>query len=264
MRALARACHPGPTVAVTTIALLLGVAFSMDVWGLLLVGVTVLVGQLSIGWSNDWLDAARDRDAGRQGKPFVSGDVTVERLRSAALVALATSVPLSLLAGWDAGISHLVLVGSGWAYNLRVKATLWSPVPYLVGFGALPVYVSLAASVATEWWWSVSAGLLGAAAHFANAAPDIEVDLVQGIRGAPQRLGARLSLVVTFALLAVVGTVLVVQSATGGATVFTSTIAFTPVLVGLVLAIRGGATRAVFVAVLVAAVVDVTLLVWLA
>ncbi|GAA3069822.1 hypothetical protein GCM10020254_12000 [Streptomyces goshikiensis] len=38
-----------------------------------------------------------------------------------------------------------------------------------------------------------AAALLGAGAHFANVLPDIEDDLSTGIRGLPQRLGARRS-----------------------------------------------------------------------
>jgi 4-hydroxybenzoate polyprenyltransferase len=136
--------------------------------------------------------------------------------------------------------------------------------PYLVGFGALPVYVSVAAGVAPQWWWSASAGLLGAAAHFANAAPDIAADLQHGVRGAPQRLGARPSLLVCFSLLAVVALVLLLQQPTGSWLLGIGVATFTPVVIGALLAVRGGATRAVFIAVMLAAVVDVALLVWLA
>jgi 4-hydroxybenzoate polyprenyltransferase len=236
----------------------------LDARGLLLVGVTVMVGQLSIGWSNDWLDAARDLAADRSSKPSVSGAVSVEHLRSAALMALVLSVPLSLAAGWNAGVWHLVLVASGWAYNLGLKAMRWSPLPYLIGFGSLPIYVSVAAGVTPQWWWSASAGLLGVAAHFANAAPDIEADLQHGVRGAPQRLGAHFSLIVCFSLLALVAAVLLLQLSAGLWLAVVGVIALVPVVVGASLAVRGGATRAVFIAVMCAAVVDVALLVTLA
>ena len=45
-------------------------------------------------------------------------------------------------------------------------------------------------------WWLVGAGAaLGAAAHLANVAPDLEEDLATGVRGLPHRLGARASAV---------------------------------------------------------------------
>ena len=54
MLELVRASHPAPSVVVTTIAVLLAVGVSATPAMVLLIGVTVLVGQLSIGWSNDW------------------------------------------------------------------------------------------------------------------------------------------------------------------------------------------------------------------
>ena len=61
----------------------------------------------------------------------------------------------------------------------------------MTGFGALPAGVVAAAPGApTAPWWLVTAGgALGAAAHFANVAPDLEDDLATGVRGpaAPAR-----------------------------------------------------------------------------
>ena len=58
--ALAAACHPEPTVAVTAMATALAATTGRDAVGVLLVAVAVLTGQLSIGWLNDYLDADRD------------------------------------------------------------------------------------------------------------------------------------------------------------------------------------------------------------
>ena len=65
-----------------------------------------------------------------------------------------------------------------WSYNLGLKSTPLSLVAYLVGFGVLPAIATLArADPAWPSWWAVTVGaLLGAAAHFANAAPDLEDD----------------------------------------------------------------------------------------
>jgi len=41
------------------------------------------------------------------------------------------------------------------------------------------------------------AGLLGVGAHFANTVGDTEADAATGVRGLPQRIGARASLVTT-------------------------------------------------------------------
>ncbi len=261
MVALGRACHPGPTLAVTTIALLLGVSVGLESWLLLVVAATVLVGQLSIGWSNDWLDGARDRAAGRTDKPVVSGQVPADALRNAAFGAAAASVPLSVVPGWP-GLWHLVLVGSGWAYNLRLKGTIWSPVPYLLGFGALPVYVVGVSGTPVEWWMVMAGSLLGAAVHFANAAPDVEQDRAVGVFGLPQRLGESRSVLVALALLALAGLVLLGQlSAGGGTRAVALLVVMVPLTAGAVLVVMNRTGRSVFRLVMVAAVVDVGLLV---
>src|SRR5690606_32455546 len=56
---LLRACHPGPTAAVSLLMTALAVAWGRGVVGSVLVFVSVLAGQLSIGWSNDLIDADR-------------------------------------------------------------------------------------------------------------------------------------------------------------------------------------------------------------
>jgi 4-hydroxybenzoate polyprenyltransferase len=195
LRALVLATHLGPTVAVTTVATLLAVAAGLTGGRSALVCVAVLAGQASIGWSNDWLDADRDRAVSRADKPVVQGAVRPGQLRSAALVAASLAVVLSLLLGTVPGLLLLVLVASGWAYNAGLKRTAASAVPYVTGFGALPAGVVAAAPgmPMAPWWLVTAGGALGAAAHLANVAPDLEDDLATGVRGLPHRLGARAS-----------------------------------------------------------------------
>lgn len=197
---LARGCHPGPTVVVTAVTALLSIVAGASWQTAVLATVTVLTGQLSIGWANDWLDA--ERDATRGDKPTATGAVRASSLRTAAFIALAATVLLSLSAG-PTGLWQLLLVGSGWTYNLGVKATPWSPAPFAVGFGALPVYTQLMSGADVTGWLVVGGAILGVAAHFANAAPDVELDRSHGILGLPQRVGTRGSWVIASALLAV-------------------------------------------------------------
>ena len=215
LRALALATHLGPTVAVTTVATLLAVAAGLPGGRVALVCVAVLAGQASIGWSNDWLDADRDRAVARADKPVVQGAVEPGRLRSAALIAAALAVVLSLRLGAVPGLLLLVLVASGWAYNAGLKRTAASVVPYLTGFGALPAGVVAAApGTPTAPWWLVTAGAaLGGAAHLANVAPDLEDDLATGVRGLPHRLGARASALTAALLLGAASVVLVLGPA---------------------------------------------------
>ncbi|MFW3172866.1 UbiA family prenyltransferase [Geodermatophilus sp. CPCC 206100] len=210
-RALVLATHPGPAVAVTVVATLLAVAAGVPAGRVVLVAAAVLAGQASIGWSNDWLDADRDRAVARADKPVVQGAVSPSLLRSVALGSAAVAVVLSLLLGPVPGVLLLVLVASGWAYNAGLKATAASLVPYVTGFGALPAGVVAAApgGPGAPWWLVAAGGALGAAAHLANVAPDLEDDLATGIRGLPHRLGARVAAVTGAALLGAASLVLV-------------------------------------------------------
>lgn len=189
--ALLRSSHPGPSVGVTLITVLLGVAVGLEPWRVALLGATLAFNQLSIGLSNDWLDAARDRAAGRRDKPIAHGEMPVAVVRNAAIGAAAVSIALSLTLGIPFAIAHLVAVGSGWAYNVWFKHGPLSPLPFVVSFGLLPALATLALpQPAIAAWWAVLAGaLLGIAAHVSNVLPDLDDDAVTGVRGLPHRLG---------------------------------------------------------------------------
>lgn len=203
--ALLRASHLGPTVVVTSLCTALAVAIGAPAGSVLLVLGVVLAGQLSIGWSNDWLDAARDRAVGRADKPVVSGGVTPAGLRAAACTALAVAVVLALAAGPAAAAAHLGVVAMGWAYNLGLKSTVLSWLPYAVAFGLLPAFVVLAlpGDAAPAGWLPAVGAVLGVGAHLANVLPDLEDDAATGVRGLPHRLGRRRTAVLAPAVLAV-------------------------------------------------------------
>ncbi|KRF29276.1 hypothetical protein ASG91_05255 [Phycicoccus sp. Soil802] len=190
---MVRACHPGPTLAVTVLVALLSVALDLDLATGILVTTAVFTGQLTIGWSNDLIDAARDRAVAREDKPLASGELSEALVRRAIGVAGVACVVLSFLCGWRSALVHLFLgVGSGWAYNLGLKRTAWSALPYAVAFGALPAVVSLAAPD-RAWppvWMMATGAVLGVGAHLLNALPDLSDDAATGVRGLPQRLGA--------------------------------------------------------------------------
>jgi 4-hydroxybenzoate polyprenyltransferase len=213
--ALARSTHPGPTVAVTLLATLLAVGMRLDAVQIALVAIVVLANQVSIGLANDGLDAARDREAGRGDKPVAAGALTPRTVLRVALLAAALSIALSLLLGPWTALANLALLGSGWAYDLGLKATPLSIAPYLVGFGALPAIPAGAIPAAPVWWAVVAAALLGAAAHLANALPDLDDDRRHGIRGLPHVLGRRATLVLAPALVVVAGLLVSISARLG-------------------------------------------------
>ncbi len=234
--ALAHACHLGPTVVVTTLCTALALGLGAPAGTVLLVLGVVLTGQLSIGWSNDWLDAARDRAVGRADKPVVTGAVTPRTLRDAALAAVAASVLLSLPTGAAAAATHLGAVAMGWAYNVRLKSTAASWLPYAVAFALLPAFVVLAlpGDGRPAAWLPAVGALLGVGAHLANVLPDLEDDAATGVRGLPHRLGRRatgalapavLALAVVVAVLGPPGAPRAVPAAVGVVAVLTGAVA---------------------------------------
>ncbi|SDC44933.1 4-hydroxybenzoate polyprenyltransferase [Geodermatophilus telluris] len=264
VRALVLATHAPPAAAVTVVATLLAVAAGLPAGRAALVGVAVLAGQASIGWSNDWLDADRDRAVARTDKPVVQGAVAPAVLRTAALAAAAAAVVLSLLLGAVPGLLLLVLVASGWAYNAGLKRTAASGLPYLTGFGALPAGVVAAAPgvPVAPWWLPVAGAALGAAAHLANVAPDLDDDLATGVRGLPHRLGARASAVLGALLLGTASLVLVLGPAGPPAWWgWAGLVLAVPAVVVAALAGTARFRRAAFPAVLLLTVLDVVLLV---
>jgi len=189
--ALLRSSHPGPAAGVTVITVLLGIAVGLDPLRVVLLGATMALTQLSIGLSNDWIDAARDRAAGRTDKPVARGEISVGVVRTAACAAAGLAVLVSVTLGIPFAIAHLVALAGGWSYNAWFKRTPVSVVPYVVSFGMLPALATLALpSPAAPAWWAVAAGaLLGVAAHVANVLPDLDDDAATGVRGLPHRLG---------------------------------------------------------------------------
>lgn len=255
------AAHPGPAFAVTVLAGMLAVAVGLGPADVVLVAAAVLTGQLSIGWSNDLVDAARDRAVGRTDKPLATGALDERVVRVASVAAVLATVPLSLLGGGVAGLLQLVTVASGWAYNLGLKSTVWSWAPYALAFGALPAFVSLVddPDALPPWWMVVAGALLGVGAHLVNVLPDLADDAATGVRGLPHRLGARRSSALAAAVL-VGATVVIVL----GAPVESTSLAVAALVVVGALAVVAlvASGRTPFRAAIAMALVDVALLVW--
>lgn len=191
LRGLVEACHPGPTALVTAFATSAGAASGLTGARTATLGAAVLLGQLSVGWSNDWWDARADLAAARPEKPVVRGLVTAALLQRCAFTALLLCVPVSLGLGWRGGLAHLVAVASAWFYNLRLKTTVLSWAPFALSFGLVPWFVALSAPSHPRPAAAVvvASALFGVAAHLTNGVKDMDADALTGVRGLPQRLG---------------------------------------------------------------------------
>ncbi len=190
-RGLTLSCHPVPTIGVTALATVLAVVAGNRWPTVALVALAVLTGQLSIGWSNDLVDADRDIAVRRLDKPLAQGALSRGGVAAATALAAAATVPLSLALGWRAGIVHLVAVASGWVYNAGLKSTVLSVLPYVVTFGLFPAVATLPlpGDPWPRWWVLLAGALIGVSAHFGNVAPDLADDVAVCVRGLPQRLG---------------------------------------------------------------------------
>lgn len=256
-RTLLAASHAGPAVAVTVLAGLLALAQGLaPATGALLVAA-VLAGQLTVGWSNDLVDRVRDRAAGRTDKPLAVEGAPVTVVRIACALAVVACTGLSLALGTAAGPVHLACVLSAWAYNLGLKATVWSWLPYALSFGGLTAVVTLADGQVPPWWWPVGAALLGVGAHLLNVLPDLADDAATGVRGLPHRLGPRrIAPVAAVVLVAATAVVLL-----GAAPPLAVTVGAALVVLGLGAVVVAGRGRAPFVAAVGVALVDAVLLV---
>jgi 4-hydroxybenzoate polyprenyltransferase len=210
---IVRSSHPIPTFAVTILTLLLAIAFRVPSVNAVMIVVAVFFNQIAIGLSNDIIDVARDKRAGRTDKPLATGALS---LRSAWIVVGVSSVislGLSVLVDPLVGIWQAVFLASGFAYNARLKATVLSALPYATGFAALPALVS-SGTQPPNWpgWWVLLVGAsLGVSAHFANVLPDSDSDRSEGIRGLPQRTPAMLTAAVLMSLTTLSSVILIWQ-----------------------------------------------------
>jgi 4-hydroxybenzoate polyprenyltransferase len=262
--ALARSSHPGPSVAVTIITIGLGFGAGLDPFRLVVLALAMFTGQLSVGLSNDWIDAERDAAVERKDKPIALGLISAVEVRNAALVSAALMVVLAIPLGLLAELVLIVAIGAAWLYNAWLKKNPLSIVPYLIGFGALPAIATLSRQPpAAPALWALGVGaLLGAAGHFANTLPDLDDDATTGIRGLPQLLGRRWSSALTYVVL--LGASVLEFFGTGG-------LGFLPGEIGLVasvvIAVVGGAmilrpTRWHFRLIILAAMIDVVVLIF--
>lgn len=169
---------------------------------LLLALVAMLLSQLAIGWSNDYLDRGRDT-VHQPDKPLPAGLVPAEVLPPLVIVSLVGSAGSAAALGAPTLAFLIAGTSAGFAYNFVLKDTRWSWLAYIVGFGSLPPFVWTALdSFRSEFVWLYPLGApLVVAVHVANTLPDIEADAAAGARGLVVRLGRRQALVLLFACL---------------------------------------------------------------
>jgi 4-hydroxybenzoate polyprenyltransferase len=198
---LLKASHFGPTMLVVSITYVLS-RTQFSATDSLFIAFAVLLGQFFVGWSNDLIDFPRDKAAMRMKKPLVAETITEAKLRISIGVALLGALIVSLLSplGVNGTAIHFLALLSATAYNLKLKSTLLSVVPYMVSFGALPWAIYIAAGTKPPTWIVLGFVLISSAFHFLNVLKDLESDIAQGVLGLPQVLGRRKSIAIALFL----------------------------------------------------------------
>jgi 4-hydroxybenzoate polyprenyltransferase len=211
---LLKASHFGPTVLVVSITYVLS-RTQFSVSDSLFIAFAILLGQFVVGWSNDLIDFPMDMEAKRAKKPLVAGTITESMLRASIVIALTSALIVSIISplGVSGTAIHFLGLLSATAYNVKLKSTLLSVVPYIVSFGALPWAIYVAAGTRPPTWIVLGFILISSAFHFLNVLKDIDTDIAQGIMGLPQVLGRTKSIVMAL-LLAGIGILVVVVSLT--------------------------------------------------
>ena len=187
---LAKATHFGPLMLVVGISFVL--AYSQVSWAKsILISLAILCGQCVVGWTNELVDLPLDSGARRLKKPLVNGSVTTTDLRIGIVVALTLATLLSFLGplGPKGGALHMLGIASATLYNLKLKPTWFSPLPYAFSFGALPWAIYAAAHKSPPTWLYIQFAFVAVAFHFLNVIKDLEWDMKQGVLGMPQRVG---------------------------------------------------------------------------
>ncbi len=189
----ARVIHPFPVAlnVVATVALA-GIASDGLPAGSSLTRLAgaMFCAQAAIGAANDYCD--RELDARTKPfKPIARG--LIEPRTALALAAgfslaagalAATFGPLSVAAG-------AIGLAAGLAYDVRLKRSIISPLPFMVALPALPVWVWVSLDRFTNdlWWLVPFAPLAGLAVHLSNTLPDLESDARAGVRGLAHTIG---------------------------------------------------------------------------
>jgi len=202
LRGLLKASHFGPTLLVTAISF----GFATYYWWegpAFVIAFGVFTGQLVVGWSNDLYDYQDDLRHNRQNKPLVAQSISIETLQKW----LRFMVPFSFVAnllgplGIKGGLVYMLGIACGIAYNFYFKFSPLSPLPYAIAFAALPSSIAISKEITTPTWMWLGGALFGMAAHFINVIKDMKEDQVSQIRGLPQILGTKKSILAASVLI---------------------------------------------------------------
>jgi 4-hydroxybenzoate polyprenyltransferase len=172
-------------------------------------GLAMTLLQASIGALNDLVDAPADA-IGQPWKPIPAGRVTRRTARFLAAGAAAGGLLLSFLAGPRTLLVALAILAVGYAYDVRLKGTPWSWLPFAAGIPLLPVFAWVGSTATLPGVFAVlipAAVAAGAGLALGNALVDLDEDRLAGVRSPAQVWGRASTSRLSSILLAGVGSV---------------------------------------------------------
>jgi 4-hydroxybenzoate polyprenyltransferase len=186
--------HPGPSLLVTAVLVAIaGLAERRAPDGMLilqLIGAMLPV-QLCIGVINDVVDLPADT-ATKPYKPLVRGVVTRVTATGAGLVLGAIGLGVAATINLETLALDALALGAGLSYDLGLRRTPLSWVPWWAGMAVLPLegYAAVGSVPARLLVLIPLSGLMAVGLHFANALPDIDGDRLAGRRSLPVLVSA--------------------------------------------------------------------------
>jgi 4-hydroxybenzoate polyprenyltransferase len=194
----ARVIHPFPTTLNVAAAIVLAAIANDGLPAptvLSRLAAAMFCAQAAIGATNDYFD--RDLDAlTKPWKPLVRGAIEPGAVLALAAVFAVVAGLLSVTFGPLSVAAGAIGLAAGLAYNVRLKRTVLSAVPFMVALATLPfwVWLSLDRFDSELWWLLPFAPLAGIAVHLANTLPDLDSDASAGVRGLAHTIGRRASI----------------------------------------------------------------------
>jgi 4-hydroxybenzoate polyprenyltransferase len=155
-------------------------------------GFAMTLLQASIGALNDIVDAPADA-IGQPWKPIPGGRVAARTARLVVAGAAASGLLLALLAGPATLVVALAVLAVGYGYDVRLKGTPWSWLPFAAGIPLLPVFAWVGAAATLPAVFGVvipGAVAAGAGLALGNALVDVDEDRLAGVRSPAQVWGA--------------------------------------------------------------------------
>jgi 4-hydroxybenzoate polyprenyltransferase len=178
--------HPIPSLLTTLAAIGCAILFGIPIndariWW---IAAIMLFAQVSISALNEWADADLDTRSGRL-RPIPLGLTSRRAAVALAAVTAVAALLLSPLSGFGLAAFLVVTLGiaAGWGYDLVLKPTPLSFLPFAIGFPLLPVWVGLVAHRSAGSLVAIVIGAvpLAIGIHLADAIPDRDSDRAYGV-----------------------------------------------------------------------------------